>query len=93
MLRLKEFHDQLHVYFKVMTATDTFIEINYKGKIYKLNIEDTGKVAPKRTRKRGIKQKTLASKITSGKCPLCGSLAINGVCTTPARHPMNDKTA
>ena len=94
MIRLKDLVSKMHILFRVMIETDAYIDVAYKGKLYRLRVEDTGLEAPRRKRKvkRGQKQKALVQKITSSKCLLCGSLSLNGVCTMPAKHQSDINT-
>jgi len=84
MLKLTEFRVHLFAFFKVLTETDTYIDVAWKGKAYRVEVTDLDIKVP--YRKKSKLPKSLKKDIRKMKCKQCGSLMINGVCMSPAKH-------
>lgn len=79
MVNLSKFKDHLLSYMRLMVATELeYVDVVYKGRLYRFHVEDLGQDVVKRRRPRHV---SLVTAIKTKKCPDCGKLAINGVCT------------
>lgn len=86
MLKLKEFKNQLYLFFRVLTETDAYIDVAHKGHVYRIEITDLEYDVPRRK----SKKKSLKREISKAKCSTCGGLEINGICMAAAAHPKSD---
>ena len=84
MLRVDQFRAQFLAFFRVLSSTDAYIDIAYKGRAYRVHVDDLNMDVPRKSKHK--KKRTLATQIKSSKCPLCGGLSINGVCASPGKH-------
>lgn len=66
----------------LLVEHNAFIDIDYKGRVYRVHIEDLKKDAPRITFNKDKKQTRLALRF----CRACGGLLFEGVCTTPEKH-------
>lgn len=82
MFSLQAVKDNFYAFFRVLSTTNSFIDIAYKGRMYRLAIEDLGKEAPPRK----YKTKKRAIPIKKSKCAQCGGLMLNGVCMAAVKH-------
>jgi hypothetical protein len=83
MLTIKKFKDDIFLYFRVMVKADSYLDLAYKGRLYRLEVTDIGPAPPQRRRR---KRQSPHKKIKKGKCPECGGLALNDICMAPANH-------
>jgi hypothetical protein len=78
MIHLSQFKTNLLAFFRLMVATDMgYIDIVYKGRLYRLHVEDLHQDIVKRRRPR---KRDLTAEIKAQKCPQCKKLMLNGVC-------------
>jgi uncharacterized protein with PIN domain len=75
MLSLSKYKDNLLQLFRIQIEMETALDVSYKGKIYRITVEDL-----KQKHTRVIGKKTLVSKIEASLCPDCNQLLINTVC-------------
>lgn len=78
MVHLSKFKDNLLSYIRLMIKSELdYVDVVYKGKLYRFHIEDLGQEVVKRRRPRRV---SLVSAIKQKKCPDCKKLMLNGVC-------------
>lgn len=83
MLSAKQFRTHFYVIFRLLIKTGAYTDIAYNGRVYRIQVTDTGQeVAINKRPKLNRKQKVISSK-----CPECKKLMINGVCMNPVSHP------
>lgn len=85
MLSLSSFRKDLLPLFRIMLSTGGYLDLRYKGRIYRVYVEDLGP-APKRKYKR---KSTL--EIVRSECAICGGLEINGYCMDRGYHSGEDE--
>lgn len=86
MLSLSQFRSELLPFFRLMSTTGAYVDVSYKGKVYRVIIEDLKMDVPKRVR---LRKRTLKDQVERTKCQICGGLVLNGVCmkTGSSSHP------
>lgn len=89
MLTLNEFKKNIFAFFRVMTSTGAYIDLAYKGRAYRMYLEDLGVDVP--LRKEYKKRVAPVVPIETSECPQCRGMAINGVCTSPRHDLAKDK--
>ena len=82
MLRLTDFRIHFYEFFRILINTDCYIDLAYKGKVYRLEVTDLGIQVPVR---KAFKQ-SLKKEIRAMKCKRCGFLKVNGVCMNADGH-------
>jgi hypothetical protein len=83
MISLSQYKANLLRIFRLQIETDMYVDVSYKGKAYRISVENL-KQDVKRTRRR----KSLKDQIQAQKCPDCQKLLLNGVCMN-SRCPGN----
>lgn len=79
MVHLSKFKDNLLAFFRLMiTAQMDYVDVVYKGKLYRIHVTDLGQEVVKRRRPRRV---SLVDQIKAKKCPDCKKLMLNGICT------------
>lgn len=78
MISLSQFKAQLLAIARLLTSNPgMYIDVVYKGRLYRVSMEDLGVEVVQRRRPR---KRSLADKIQAEKCPACKKVMINGVC-------------
>ena len=78
MISLSLFKDNLLAFMRLMIKTpESFIDVVYKGRLYRITVEDLNidMVQRRRSRKR-----SLVDQVDAKKCPQCKKLMLNNVC-------------
>jgi len=83
MLTIKKFREDIYSLFKLMAHSDAYLDVAYKGRKYRVYVEDVGPAPSIKRKKRKYATKRV---LKQGKCPLCGGLTIEGVCLSPVNH-------
>lgn len=83
MISLYKFRANLSPLFRIMIASDMYVDVNYKGRAYRMHVEDLNQDVKVR---RGGRKKTriVIDDIVSDKCPACNKLMIAGACMNSA---------
>jgi hypothetical protein len=77
MLSLSQFKANLLSIARIMVRTGMYVDVSYKGRLYRITMEDLNQELVKRRRPR---RESLVNKIEAKKCPECKKLMLNGVC-------------
>ena len=78
MISLTHLKNHLLEVFRVLsTSHGSYIDIVYKGRLYRVIVEDLDQTIVKRRRPRRV---DLSQAVRADKCPRCKRLMINGVC-------------
>ena len=78
MVSLSMFKSNLLAFFRLMISTNMdYVDVIYKGRLYRVSVEDLNKEVVKRRRPRS---RSLTDKIDAKKCPQCKKLMLNNVC-------------
>lgn len=78
MISLSQFKSQLLAIARLLTANPgMYIDVVYKGRLYRVTMEDLGQEVVQRRRPR---KRSLVDKIETAKCPDCKKVMLNGVC-------------
>lgn len=75
MISLSQFKANLLQLFRLMIDTKMYVDVSYKGKAYRITVEDLHQDVKRTRRKRSLKDR-----IDAQKCPDCDKLLLNGVC-------------
>ncbi len=77
-LTLSEFRNSALAIMRMMVANKgLYIDVSYKGRLYRIHFEDLNTELVKRRRPRHV---SLADKVKTEKCPECKKLMLNNVC-------------
>jgi hypothetical protein len=79
MISLSQFRNNLLVLVRIMIKTDMHVDVNYKGRAYRIHIEDLHQDVPRTPGGKPRKRKKLPP-IEPETCERCGKLMIAGVC-------------
>lgn len=77
MIHLSQFKTNLLQLTRLMIKTGMYVDVIYKGRLYRVSIEDLHQDVVKRRRPR---KRSLTDQIDAKKCPQCKKLMLNGVC-------------
>lgn len=83
MISLYQFRANLLALFRIMIATDLEVDVNYKGRAYRLHVEDLGIKVKRRHGGGQRKLEVVVDDVPNEKCSTCGKLMIAGVCMDP----------
>ena len=75
MISLSQFRTEIYALARLMIKTGMHVDFAYHGRVYRINIVDTGQTTKQERRSR---KKPLV--VETQKCPRCGKLQIAGVC-------------
>ena len=78
MISLSQFRQELLTLARIMIKTGMHVDVNYKGRAYRISIEDLNIDVPRTPG--GRKRKRQRIEISTEKCPRCSKLQIAGVC-------------
>jgi hypothetical protein len=82
MIYLYELKDHLSAMVRLMISSHmAYIDVAYKGKLYRFHMEDLNIAVPKQRPKKIASG--LDDKIDAKKCPKCKRLMLNNVCMNP----------
>ncbi len=79
MISLSQFRQELLTLARIMIKTGMFVDVNYKGRAYRISIEDLRIDVP-RTPGGRKRQRQQLPDIETQKCPRCKKIIIAGVC-------------
>ena len=78
MISLSQYKANLLAIMRIMIQSqDAYMDVVYKGRAYRITVEDLGVEVVQRRRPR---KRSLADKVDTRKCPHCKKLMIQGVC-------------
>jgi hypothetical protein len=79
MISLSQFRSELMVLARIMIKKNMHVDVSYKGRAYRIIIEDLHQDVPRRVGGAPRKREKLPP-IQTEKCPRCDKLIIAGVC-------------
>ena len=79
MISLSQFRNELLPLFRIMIRSSMTVDVNYKGRAYRISVEDLRQDIPRAVGGRPRKREKLPP-VEAEKCPRCGKLIIAGVC-------------
>lgn len=78
MISLSQYKSNLLAIMRIMIQSqDAYMDVVYKGRAYRITVEDLGIEVAQRRRPR---KRSLVDKVDTRKCPHCKKLMIQGVC-------------
>ena len=79
MISVYRFRQNFNALFRIMISTDMYVDVSYKGRGYRVRVEDLNMAVKQR---KGGSQKTTAifEGIEDETCQHCGKLMLAGVC-------------
>lgn len=83
MISLSQFRSELLTLVRIMIRTGMQVDVNYKGRAYRITVEDLHQDVPRTPGGRPRKRMKLPP-IEAEKCPRCDKLMIAGVCMNTA---------
>lgn len=79
MISLSQFRNELLTLARIMIRTGMHVDVSYKGRAYRISIEDLHQDVPRTPGGRPRKRVKLPP-LETEKCPRCDKLVIAGVC-------------
>lgn len=77
MVQATEIKRNFLPFFRLLCSSNLYIDVAYKGKAYRMYVEDLGERAPTLTRQ---KKRTPESELDQGKCVICAGITLGGLC-------------
>lgn len=84
MLRAVDFRKDFYPFMRLMVSTGAYVDFAYKGRVYRVQIEDVGAV--EESKSNPTKKRATSLEIIRGDCAQCGGVTFNDVCMSP-NHP------
>jgi len=84
VISLYQFRTNLLAIFRLMVATDMVVDVNYKGRAYRVSVEDLHQQVKRRHGGGARKLQVVYDDMDEKKCPDCGKLMIAGACMNAA---------
>lgn len=75
MLTLSKFRKHFFQLFRIMVATDMYVDVSFRGHVYRIYAENMHRKVKTRQ-----SLNDLRDRVESEECEECGGLSINGVC-------------
>ncbi len=81
MISLSQFRSELLSLARIMIRTGMHVDVNYKGRAYRVTIEDLFIDVPRTPGGKSVKKRSgELPEIVTTKCPRCSKVQIAGVC-------------
>ena len=79
MISVYKFRQNFNALFRIMISTDMYVDVSYKGRGYRVRVEDLNMEVKQRVGG-SKKTATIFEDIEDETCPHCGKLMLAGVC-------------